>query len=195
MYVMCVCVCGRVALLCMLCMCVCVLEWLSYVCYVCHIWSVCYLCYVCRHTLLLCILCVAACCSVLQRVADIPAGRRALSSRLGCCCRLACVFQSVCYSVDAVSYSRVCLQIQMYTSHKTERELQRQAERGRERRHGEGVVYTLSEFLSHKYTNHYSKKWTRPRDVLDVTKRHFLIKNAFSWKPKKLTNSYVRIGV
>ena len=37
------------------------------------------------------------------------------------------------------------------------------------------------------FGNFLHQNWTLLRGVLDVTKRHFLSKNAFSWKPKKLT--------
>ena len=45
-----------------------------------------------------------------------------------------------------------------------------------------------------QWYTHMDKKWTLPGCVLDDTLEHFLYENAFSWKPKKLTKSIVRIG-
>jgi len=63
------------------------------------------------------------------------------------------------------------------------------------------LCYVLSFFLSWvsktqpNHWTHYTKKLTLPRDVLDVRKRHFLMKNAFAWKAKKPIKSIARIGV
>jgi len=52
---------------------------------------------------------------------------------------------------------------------------------------------TLSSYRSF-FIPHLAKILTLLRGVLDVTKLQFLVKNAFSWKPKKLTKRIVRIG-
>jgi len=43
-------------------------------------------------------------------------------------------------------------------------------------------------------SHHLTKSWTLSRGGVNVTKLHFLVKNAFSWKPKNLSKSTVRIG-